>query len=248
MCCSQKLKPNSPNLRWPLHIYQACLALLQETQPCRACLLRAVWNLTKETLGLCLVDQCSVLSEPIFLAHTATASRWSHLRMIIVPSCISGRVCSFFPPWRIFHNDYLSYSSQDFFIMKCICIFYLPIILFTAKTIAGRANIHMDGLQIHSTLDYKLAFSCFPILFLNCEFYRLGCILSHVSVILKVKPLFFLFSTCPPHLLSPKLRVLAPKARCSNTFRDSRFWLLFTSFLSAAGAVYFALKLPITFN
>lgn len=43
----------------------------------------------------------------------------------------------------------------------------------TAKTAAFWANMHMDDLGIHSTL-IKLAFSCFPILFLNHEFYLPG--------------------------------------------------------------------------
>lgn len=53
--------------------------------------------------------------------------------------------------------------------------------------------MHMDDLRIHFTLILGFVFSCFLILFLNCEFYLPGHILSHVSVILNITVLFFLF-------------------------------------------------------
>lgn len=53
--------------------------------------------------------------------------------------------------------------------------------------------MHMDDLQIHSTLFLKLAFSCVPVLFLNHEFHLPCHKPSHVSVLLKITILFFLF-------------------------------------------------------
>lgn len=53
--------------------------------------------------------------------------------------------------------------------------------------------MHMDDLQIHSTLFLKLAFSCVPILFLNHEFYLPCHNLSHVSVIPQITILFSSF-------------------------------------------------------
>lgn len=136
-----------------------------------------------------------------------------YLRMIIMPPRISRTFCIFS---ENFPNDYLNCSSQDFFFHyeMHLHILFTSHLFPTAKPAAFWANMHMDDLGIHSTLILKLAFSCFPILFLSHEFYLPGHLFPpHVSVIFRITVVFFLFlfGTCPLHLFSSAPRVLVPK-------------------------------------
>lgn len=179
------------------------------------------------------MGQWPTLGEPTFLAHTATST------LECASCCLAFLEHVFFQGafitiisvvyHRIFHYEmhlHILFTSNSF-----------P----TAKTIAFWANMHMDDLQIHSTLFLKLAFSWVPVLFLNCEF-SLPCHnLSHVSVMPKITILFFLF------LLGTCLRLPHREPMVWHMPKLTS-WLLFTSFLSEAGAVYSAQKLPISFK
>lgn len=178
------------------------------------------------------MDLWWTLREPTSSAHTATSTlecescrleflqcvffQWALITIISVVHC------------KIFHYEmhlHILFTSNSF-----------P----TAKTIAFGANMHRDDLQIHSILFLKLAFSCVPVLFLNHEFYLPCRNLSRVSMIPKITILFFLFllGACPrsPH----GEQGLWPQSPLFRHVQKLTCRLLFTSFLSEAGAVYSA--------
>lgn len=128
----------------------------------------------------------------------------------------------------------------------------------TAETTAFEANTPTNDFGPPSPLMPYLASSCCPFLVLFCFVFPPSWALSSwpysfplfqwfsKTIILFF---FFLLGPCPLPLLSSRQNLPAPEAHCSGTGRNSRSWLLFTSFRSEAGDVYSAApRLGISFN